>query len=314
MELIRGLHNLKPRHHGCVASIGNFDGVHLGHQQVLALLQEQGERFGLPTTVITFEPQPQEFFAPDRAAPRLTRLREKIELLRDNGIDRLLVLKFDRRLAGMPAEEFIRRVLIDGLGIRFLVVGDDFRFGKDRRGDFHMLQRAGEVNHFDVVATPSFCADAERVSSTRIREALAAGDMLTAERLLGRPYHMSGRVAHGDKRGRTLGFPTANIFLHRKRTPLQGVYAVQVRGIDDQPLAGVANVGDRPTVDGVRSLLEVHLLDFAGDIYGKYVQVAFLRKLRGEQRFDSLEALREQIARDTEQARDFFAGRDASAH
>lgn len=314
MELIRGLHNLKDRHHGCVATIGNFDGIHLGHQKVLTLLKAQAAQLGLPSTVITFEPQPQEFFAPEAAVPRLTRLREKIELLSAHGVDRMLVLEFDQRLADTPAEAFIQRIMIDGLGIRFLVVGDDFRFGKGRRGDFAMLEAAGRAHGFEVAATPSYCVDGERVSSTGIRTALAQGDMEKAAQFLGRPYHMSGRVAHGDKRGSTIGFPTANIHLHRRRSPIQGVYAVEMRGIAERPLPAVANVGNRPTVDGVRCLLEVHILDFEGDIYGKYVQVAFLHKLRAEKRFDSLEALVHQITADCEQARAYFAASEAAIH
>ncbi len=306
MELIRGLHNLRPRHHGCVATIGNFDGVHLGHQAVLGQLAEKGGELGLPTTVITFEPQPLEFFAPELAPPRLTRLREKLKALRRFSVERVLVVRFDEAFARKSAEAFIEQVLLDGLGVRYLVVGDDFRFGAGRSGDFTMLQQVGGARGMEVVRMHSFCIDEERVSSTRVREALARGDMGRAEQLLGRPYRMCGRVAHGDKRGRTIGFPTANIFLHRENTPVQGVFAVEMFGLMGEPIPGVANVGTRPTVDGTRSLLEVHLFDFSGDIYGSHVQVDFLHKIREERRFASFDALKEQIVLDTRAARMYF--------
>ena len=309
MELIRGLHNLRPRHRGCVATIGNFDGVHLGHQAVLGQLAEKAGQLGLPTTVVTFEPHPQEWFFPDRAPPRLTRLREKLTALRRYSVDRVLVLRFDARLAAMEAAAFVERILVRGLGVRHLVVGDDFRFGRNRAGDFAFLRAMGARHGFDVVAMHSFRIDGERVSSTRIREALAAGDMDTAEKLLGRPYRMCGRVAHGDRRGRGIGFPTANLHLHRRASPVLGVFAVEVFGVPGEPVPGVANVGVRPTVDGTCALLEVHLLDFAGDLYGRYVQVDFLHKLRDERRFASFEALRAQIRRDVEAARAWFAAR-----
>ena len=306
MELVRGLHNLRPGHHGCVATIGNFDGVHLGHQAVLGQLAEKADSLCQPTLVITFEPQPQEFFSQGPVPPRLTRLREKLMALRRYSVNRVLVLNFNAAFAAMPAERFIQDVLVDRLGVKYLVVGDDFRFGHRRRGDFAMLKAAGQRHGFPVVSMHTFIADGERVSSTRIREALGRGDMELAERLLGRPYRMCGRVAHGDKRGRTIGFPTANVFLHRQATPVDGVFAVEVFGLDREPVQGVANVGTRPTVDGSRSLLEIHLFDFDADIYGRYIQVDFLHRIREERRFDSFEALKEQIERDREAAIRFF--------
>ncbi len=307
MELIRGLHNLRPEHHGCVATIGNFDGVHLGHQAVLGQLADKAAQLGLPTVVITFEPQPQEFFSHGDIPPRLTRFREKLKALRRYSVERVLCLPFNRALAEMEAEDFIRRVLVEGLGVRYLVVGDDFRFGKERRGDFAMLQRAGAKHGFEVVTMHTFEIGGSRVSSTRIREALHAGDLALAEQLLGRPYRMCGRVAHGNKLGRTIGFPTANIFLHRKETPVDGVFAVEMFGIEGEPVPGVANVGTRPTVDGTRSLLEVHLFDFAADIYGEYVFVDFLHRIREERRFESFDALKAQILLDAESARNYFS-------
>lgn len=308
MELIRGAHNLRPRHRGCVATIGNFDGVHLGHQAVLGQLAQKAGELGLPAVVITFEPQPPEFFAPDRAPPRLTRFREKLQALRRYAVDRVLCIRFDRSFAQLPPQAFIERILVEGLDVRYLVVGDDFRFGHQRGGDFAMLQSAGAAHDFPVVNMHTFGIDGERVSSTRVREALAGGNLERAEQLLGRPYRISGRVSRGDQRGRTIGFPTANVHLHRRRAPLQGVFAVEVFGLDREPWPGVANVGNRPTVDGTCSLLEVHLLDFAQDIYGRHVHVDFLLRIRAERRFESFEALKAQIQLDAQAARDFFAG------
>lgn len=309
MELIRGLHNLRERHYGCVATIGNYDGIHLGHQAVIGQLADEAARLGLPAVVIIFEPQPMEYFVPDRVPARLTRFREKLEALRRFAVDRVLCLGFNRQLAAMTADEFIQRILVEGLGIRYLVVGDDFRFGRDRAGDFQTLLDAGEKHGFQVVNMHTFAIDGERVSSTRIREAMHAGNIHLAEQLLGRDYRMSGRVVHGEKLGRQLGFPTANIFLHRKASPLQGIFVVEVYGLEGEPLPGVASLGTRPTVDGKRVLLEVYLLDFNRGIYGKHIQVSFLHKLRDEAKFASLEALKEQIAKDVQQTREFFANR-----
>jgi riboflavin kinase/FMN adenylyltransferase len=306
MELIRGFHNLRPPHRGCVATIGNFDGVHLGHQAVLGQVAEKALDLKLPATVVTFEPHPQEYFSPHQAPPRLTRFREKIQALRRYAVDRVVVLRFDQHLASMAAEDFVQALLIEGLAVRYLVIGDDFRFGRRRQGDFAMLQAAGGQHGFQVVNMHTFYIDGERVSSTRLREALGRGDLATAEKLLGRPYRMCGRVAHGDKRGRSIGFPTANIYVHRRKTPLSGVFAVEVYGLEAEPIPGVANLGTRPTVDGTRTLLEVHLFDFNQDIYGRHVHVNFLHKLRDEQRFASFASLKCQIERDASEARAFF--------
>ena len=306
MELVRGLHNLRPGHRGCAATIGSFDGLHLGHQAVLAQLAEQAADRQLPATLITFEPQPREYFMPDAAPPRLTRFREKLELLRHYGVDRVVCLRFNDYLAGLSADAFIQTVLLDGLDVKYLVVGDDFRFGRERDGDFSLLVKTGQQYDFPVVNMHTVSAGNNRVSSTRIRECLHTGDLAGAEALLGRRYRMSGRVAHGDRRGRTIGFPTANIFLHRTAVPVAGVFAVELTGIDEQPLPGVANVGNRPTVDGTRTLLEVHLFDFDREIYGRHVQVGFLKKLRAERKFDSFDKLKEQILLDAGHAREFF--------
>jgi len=309
MQLIRGLHNLRPEHRGCVATIGNFDGVHLGHQAVLGQLAEQAEKMQLPSAVITFEPQPQEFFAAENSKPRLTRFREKILALKRYAVDRVLCLRFDERLASLDADDFIRQVLLQGLDVKYLVVGDDFCFGKGRTGNFDLLCEAGRQHGFPVVNMHTFEIAGERVSSTRVRQALVKGDLVLAEQLLGRPYRMCGRVAHGDKRGRTIGFPTANIHLHRKISPVQGVYAVEMFGIEGEPVSGVANVGNRPTVDGTRSLLEVHLFDFSQEIYGQYVHVNFVQKIRDEMKFESFDHLKQQIQQDAALARQLFNSR-----
>jgi riboflavin kinase/FMN adenylyltransferase len=313
MELIRGQHNLRPRHRGCVATIGNFDGVHLGHQAILEQLTEQAARLALPRVVITFEPQPQEFFAGPTTPPaRLMRLREKLLALEALGIERVLCLEFDQRLAAMPAQTFIETLLVERLGVRYLVVGDDFRFGHRRSGDFAMLVAAGQRHHFTVSNTHSYVVDGERVSSTRIRQALSQGDLELATRLLGRPYRICGRVAYGDQRGRTIGFPTANVHLHRRVTPIYGVYAVLFSTAQRHSWPGIANVGRRPTVQGTRERLEVHLLDYHGDLYGQHVTVDFLHYLRPEQRFASLEALQGQIQQDEQTARAYFSAQGIS--
>jgi riboflavin kinase/FMN adenylyltransferase len=304
MELIRGLHNLRPRHRGNVATIGNFDGVHLGHQAVFRHLLEKSGELGLPATVITFEPQPQELFSPHAAPARLTRFREKLQAIKDTGVHRVMLLEFNARLAAMPAREFVRRLLVQGLGVRYLFVGDDFRFGQGREGDIGLLRAEGKAHGFEVDNMSTFAVEERRVSSTRVREALGEGDLAAAERLLGRPYRICGRVAHGDERGRSIGFPTANLNLHRRFSPLHGVYAVWALGLAEGPWPGVANIGTRPTVKGdTRYLLEVHLFDFRREIYGEHLQVEFVRKLRGERRFASFDELRAQIRRDAEAAR-----------
>ncbi len=307
MQVIRGLHNLRPEHRGCVATIGNFDGVHLGHQAVFKNLLQQAEAFGLPATVVTFEPQPMEFFAPEAAPARLTRMREKLLAMQDAGIERVVLLEFGQKMAAMSAADFVQELLIQGLDVRYLLVGDDFRFGHGREGDIDLLRKTGRAHGFEVANMNTFMVGEARVSSTRIREALAEGNLEEAKGYLGRPYCIFGRVAHGDARGRKIGFPTANIDLHRKVSPLHGVFAVILHGLDEEPLAGVANIGNRPTVVGdSRYLLEVHLFDFSSEIYGEHVEVEFCKRLRDEQRFDSFEDLSRQIVKDTEAARAFF--------
>ncbi|MDV2856820.1 MULTISPECIES: bifunctional riboflavin kinase/FAD synthetase [Oceanimonas] len=305
MELIRGIHNIKPWHRGCVLSIGNFDGVHLGHQAVLRGLVMQARRLKVPACVMVFEPQPQELFAGRNAPPRLTRLREKYARLAELGIDRLLCVRFTPAFAAQSPDDFIRGLLVDKLGIRFLVVGDDFRFGRNRGGDFTLLTQAGRAFDFDVVSTQSWRMENRRVSSTLIRKALAEDRLQDAERMLGQPFSLCGRVAHGAKLGRTIGFPTANVALKRRVIPVSGVYAVRL-SVDGREYAGVANIGHKPTVNGTKALLEVHLFDFEGDLYGRQVSVALCHKLRNEQKFASFALLKEQIQRDAVNARAWF--------
>lgn len=306
MKLIRGIHNLTPEHRGCVLTIGNFDGVHLGHQALLAGLREEGRRRNLPVMVMIFEPQPLELFAADKAPARLTRLRDKLRYLAECGVDYVLCVRFDRRFAALTAQSFVSDLLVKRLGVQLLAVGDDFRFGAGRQGDFQLLEKAGGEYGFEVTSTQTYCHDGVRISSTAVRQALAQDDLPQAERLLGHPYAISGRVVHGDELGRTIGFPTANIPLRRLVSPVKGVYAVEVTGLTDTPLPGVANIGTRPTVAGLRQQLEVHLLDVAMDLYGRHIDVILRKKLRNEQRFASLDELKAQIAKDVVTARDFF--------
>jgi riboflavin kinase / FMN adenylyltransferase len=306
MELIRGLYDLREEHRNCVLTIGNFDGVHRGHQKVIQQLEAVGTELKRPVMVMIFEPQPLEFFSPEKAQARLTRLREKLIAFHQYGVERVLVVQFNQAFAALSPEQFIKDYLVSALQIKYLVVGDDFRFGHHREGDFSLLKQAGEANHFQVARMDTVLIENRRVSSTWVREALAQGDLNQAELLLGRPYSMCGRVAYGDQLGRKLGFPTANIYLHRHLSPVLGIYAVKVYGLADKPVLGVANVGNRPTVGGTRSLLEVYLFDFDKNIYGQYVRVDFLKRFRDEERYDSLDILKEQIAKDVVNARQFF--------
>lgn len=305
MEVIRGRYNIQAHHHGCALTIGNFDGVHLGHQALIAELKRRAQQHGLTSCVVTFEPHPYEYF--DRnVKPRLTRLREKLEALAHFGVDRVLVLPFNQDLADLSAEGFVREVLVKQLGAKAILIGDDFRFGHKRAGDIALLRSLSDCCGFVVADMPTLTHATDRVSSTLVRKALEVGDLTLASTLLGRPYSMSGRVAHGDKRGRTIGFPTANVFLHRKAVPISGVYCVVMHGLDEGTVTGVANVGNRPTVEGTRSLLEVHLFDFDREIYGEHVKVEFAQKLRDEKKYDSFDLLKVQIQLDAEQALQYF--------
>ena len=305
MQVFRGIP--ERAEHGCVLTIGNFDGVHRGHQALLAQLRAKSEATGLPAAVLTFEPHPREYFAHEDRPRRLTSLREKILLLEGQGVDRLYIGRFNQKLAGLTAEAFIEDVLVHGLGVRHLLIGDDFCFGKGRKGNFAMLQAAGDKIGFGVESMHTFRHEDERVSSSAVRAALAEGDMPHAARLLGRSYSISGRVMHGDKIGRTIGFPTANIQLKHRSPPLMGIYTVSVDGLADRPWPGVASVGVRPTInDAGRPTLEVHLFDWNTECYDAHLRVNFLKKQRDEERYDSLDALTAQIARDAEEARAYF--------
>lgn len=303
MELVRGLVNLKARHRGTVASIGNFDGVHRGHQAVLKDLAARAKRMGLPATVVLFEPQPQEYFAGAKAPARLTRFMEKWPLLQAAGVDRVLCLRFGPKLAELAPEEFISRVLVQGLGVRHLTVGDDFRFGKDRRGDFALLKQAGAAAGFEVADTASVTAAGERVSSTRIRMLLAEGRTDQAAELLGRSFGLTGRVMHGERLGRKLGFPTVNLALKRAVPPLSGIFAARVRGLPGRALDAAAYIGKRPAAGGDAWVVEAHLLGETGDLYGRRIEVQFLKRLRDDRHFDSLDGLAAQMRQDVEAAR-----------
>ena len=287
-------------------AVGNFDGVHLGHAALAKRLADAAERHQLVPTVLTFEPHPREFFAPASAPARLTTLREKLELLAGCGVVQTMICPFNARFAALTADEFIERVLVNGCRAKYLIIGDDFRFGRGRLGDFALLQRAGARLGFSVEAMGSVTVEGERVSSSSVRHALAAGEMEHAARLLGRPYIIDGQVVHGQKLGRQIGFATANLRIKHNPLPMTGVFVVEVGGLGERPLPGVANLGIRPTVGGTRPLLEVHLFDFNRDIYGAHISVRFVHKLRDEQRFPNFEALKAQIAADAAAARAFF--------
>ncbi|WP_153144771.1 bifunctional riboflavin kinase/FAD synthetase [Dechloromonas sp. H13] len=288
-------------------AIGNFDGVHRGHGALLGRLGDVARQHALPPTVLTFEPHPREFFSPASAPARLTTFREKIELLGEAGVAQAMVCRFNAALAALSAEQFVERVLVGGLQVRHVIIGDDFRFGKGRTGDFALLQAAGRQHGFAVEAMGSVTVDGERVSSSGVRAALAAGEMEHAARLLGRPYIIDGQVTRGQQLGRQWGFPTANLRIRHNPLPMAGVFAVEVGGLGDRPLPGVANLGIRPTVGGTRPLLEVHLFDFERDIYGAHISVRFVHKLRDERRFPNFDALKAQIAADAVAARAFFS-------
>ncbi|MDP3438086.1 MAG: bifunctional riboflavin kinase/FAD synthetase [Azonexus sp.] len=304
MRVFRGYS--RPAPFPVALAIGNFDGVHLGHAALIEQLTVAAGRLKLVPSVLTFEPHPREFFAPKSAPARLSTLREKLELLADAGATQAMICPFNATFAALSADEFIERVLVRSLQVRHMIIGDDFRFGRGRVGDFVLLQAAGAHFGFTVEAMQSVTVDGERVSSSAVRAALAAGEMERAARLLGRPYVIDGRVAHGDKIGRQLGFATANIRIKHNPLPMTGVFAVEVSGLGDKPLPGVANLGIRPTVGGTRPLLEVHFFDFNRDIYGAHISVRFVHKLRCEQRFPNLDALKAQIAADAAAARAFF--------
>ncbi|MCD6706264.1 MAG: bifunctional riboflavin kinase/FAD synthetase [Thiobacillus sp.] len=310
---MRITHGFTPLGTPHAVTIGNFDGLHLGHQAMLARLQDVARARGLPSCVLSFEPHPREFFTPEQAPARLSSLREKAECLQRMGIDRLHVFHFDRAFSALTAEAFIEQVLGTTLQARYVLVGDDFRYGAKRTGDFALLKQAGQSLGFDAEFLPTVEVAGERASSTAVRQALAAGELEHAERLLGRPYSISGRVVHGDKLGRDIGFPTANIQLKHNRPPLLGIFAVEVYGLNGEPLPGAASLGKRPTVKNPDAVpvLEVHLFDFNAEIYGRRVRVDFLHKLRDEEKYPDLDSLVAQIRRDVDHAKQFLKQRRA---
>ncbi len=307
MKLIRGLYNFPESLSQSVVTMGNFDGVHLGHQELIAKLKQLSKQLNLPSVLVTFEPQPLEFFHRGEKVPRLMRLREKYYALEKYDIDYLWVLRFNAELAAQSPQDFVEKILHKKLGMQACVVGDDFRFGAKRAGDFALLKKLGEQYGYVAKQIPTKIIQTERVSSTRVREALAAADLEVVQQLLDRPYSLCGKVRYGNQRGRDLGFPTANISLHRALVPVSGVFAVRAKRLGKQDYYGVANVGVRPTFDGTRVVLEVHLFDFNQEIYGQHIEVEFLHKLRDEERYDSLEALVRQIKQDVRDARLYFA-------
>jgi riboflavin kinase/FMN adenylyltransferase len=307
MELVRGLHNLSQRHRGCVLTVGNYDGVHLGHQQMIGVVKSRAAELRAAATVLVFEPSSKEFIDPDGAPPRLTRWREKFLALAACGVERLVTLRFDECMRAMTPQAFVEELIVARLGTRHMVVGDDFRYGCKARGTIESLRSAGEAHGFGVEQLAPFVVDGVRVSSTAVRDRLEWADYRGAARLLGRPYRMTGRVIPGRQLGRTLGFPTANLRLMRRKSPVWGILAVWAHGIDVRPLPGVASLGTRPTVDGVEPLLEVHVFDFDGDLYGSSIEVEFVAKLRDEVKFESLDAMMEQMKVDGAQARDVLS-------
>jgi riboflavin kinase/FMN adenylyltransferase len=322
MKLERGLHNLakvarqpgerhpadaRPAESGCVLTVGNYDGVHLGHQQIIRLLRTRAAELRCESTVLVFEPSSKEFIDPAGAPPRLTRWREKFLALAAQGVDRLVTLRFDDEVRAMSPQRFVDELIVGALGARHVVVGNDFRYGTQAQGTIDSLRAAGESHGFGVEQVPAFVFDGVRVSSTVVRERLEHGDCAGAARLLGRRYRMMGRVVYGEALGRTLGFPTANLRLMRRKSPLCGIFAVRVYGIEDVPLDGVASLGTRPTVNGIEPLLEAHVFDFNGDLYGHAIEVEFIAKLRDEVKFDSLDSLMVQMKVDAAQARDLLS-------
>jgi riboflavin kinase/FMN adenylyltransferase len=307
MELVRGLHNISRRHRGCVLTVGNYDGVHLGHQQMIGVLKARAAQLRSAATVLVFEPSSKEFIDPDGAPPRLTRWREKFLALAAQGVERLVTLRFDECMRAMTPESFVDELIVERLGTRHLVVGDDFRYGSNAGGTIESLRAAGQTHGFGVEQMAPFVFDGVRVSSTVVRERLELADYAGAARLLGRAYRMTGRVAHGRQLGRALGFPTANLRLMRRKSPVWGILAVRVFGIESRPLPGVASLGTRPTVNGTEPLLEVHVFDFSGDLYGRAIEVEFVAKLRDEVKFDSLDAMMVQMKIDGAQARDLLS-------
>lgn len=299
MELVRGLVNLSERHRNCVLTIGNFDGVHIGHQYVIDKLKKVAKQRGLPSAIMIFEPQPQEFFLKDKAAARVLTFREKYNKLSALGVDRLICVRFSSTFAAMPAEQFVKSLLVEKLGVQHVIVGDDFRFGQKRTGDFKLLQAMSESLGFSVDDSQTFKFSNKRASSTEVRNSLQISDFASAEALLGDAFCFQGRVIHGQKNGRKFGFPTANIAVKRTVLPIKGVFGVTAK-LGERVIYGVANIGNKPTLNGVKPLLEVHLFDFNEQIYGQRLSITPVFKIRDEKKFDSLDELIAQIKLDAD--------------
>ncbi len=302
MQLIRGLHNLK-KHSGSVVTIGNFDGVHIGHEKIISKLVESAKTLGLPSVLISFAPTPQCFFGREQAT--LSNFKEKHRLLSKLGVDEHLLVYFDRSFSEIKAQDFIQKVLIDSLNMKHCLIGDDFRFGKNRQGDLVLLQSLSKTKGFSVESTQSILCNDSRASSSEVRALLSQGDLVGAAQMLGREFSISGKIIHGQQKGRTIGFPTINIPIKRKISPILGVFAtiVEVQGVTYR---GVCNIGNRPTINGTKTLLEVFLFDFNQEVYGYEAKVVFKHKIRKEKKFDSFEALKQQIKHDVETAKIFF--------
>ena len=307
MKLLRGLREQSSLEKGCVATIGNFDGVHLGHQSIVQHVVQKAKMLEIPSVVILFEPQPQEFFSPDKAPARIMRFREKYQYLETLGVNYLLCLAFNHKLAELSAEDFVEQVLSRRLKVKHLIVGDDFTFGRERRGNFEFLARWGKSIGFGVQDTASILIANERVSSTLIRQSLAESDFEAAEKMLGRPFEFNGKVCYGQQLGRQWGVPTINLPITRKKTPVHGIFIVEI-SIEGDPVLyqGVSSLGTRPTVNGKGVLLEVHLFDFDRMIYGSKVKVRPLKKIRDEQKFPDMETLKARIFEDIKVAKAYF--------
>lgn len=306
MKLLHRVSQITELHEGCVLTIGNFDGVHRGHQALLAMLRDRASYLQLPMVVLLFEPQPGEYFKQQQAPARLYRLREKIQALRQCGVEYVYCLKFDKQLAEMMPTDFAEQFIFSRLNAKHVLLGDDFRFGRDRAGDLVLLQELGHKHGVVIETYPDFCVEKTRVSSTQIRHALYLGDLSRAAALMGRQYSLCGRVMHGNGIGRQWGVPTANLSVAQGALPLSGVFCVQVKRQNNALLAGVANIGNRPTIDGSKNVLEVHLFDFDESLYGEMLQVFFLAKLRDEIKFSSVDALIAQIHVDVNAARNIY--------
>lgn len=306
MKIIRQHTTLQANSSGCVLTVGNFDGVHLGHQSVIRQLCEHAQELGVPAVVLTFDPLPLEYFSPGSAPARLTDFRTKMTLLKQLCVDKVICLRFGADLAALSASTFVDEILVRGLGVRRIIAGTDFQFGRNREGTLEYLAGAGQTHGFEVIPAQTFLYNGIRVSSSLIRGYLALGDFAQANSMLGRSYQISGRVIHGDKRGRELGFPTANLALKRHNTPLAGIYVVRVHGLDGKVYDGVASLGTRPVFNGDRILLETYIFGFDREIYGQRISVEFLKHLRDERDFQSVEALCEQMRKDEKRAREYL--------